>query len=73
LSPPQGDILKQERQNQLLHRNLGALRGRIAPAEGVAENKMGKAHFGWSEGETSPLKIAVDFDFDLEFDLSFDF
>jgi hypothetical protein len=48
----------------------GALRGR-APHEGVAEKKIGLAHFLWSEGETSPLKI--DFDFDLSFDFDFDF
>jgi len=39
----------------------GALRGRPAPAEGVAEKKAGKARFLWSEGETSPLKIFFDF------------
>jgi len=34
----------------------GALRGRQAPVEGVAEKKWGEATFLWSEGETSPLK-----------------
>jgi hypothetical protein len=32
---------------------------------------MGFAHFLWSEGETSPLKIAFDFDLSFDFDLDF--
>jgi hypothetical protein len=34
---------------------------------------MGKAHFGWSEGETSPLKFSFDFDFDFKDFKDFDF
>jgi hypothetical protein len=48
-------------------RDNSAPLGRVLPHEGVAEKKMGFAHFLWSEGETSPLKIAIDFDFDFDF------
>jgi len=50
----------------------GALRGRPAPVEGVAEKKRGEAPFLWSVGETSPLVLSFDFDFAFDF-LYFDF
>jgi hypothetical protein len=47
---------------------------RSLPQEGVAEKKIGFAHFLWSEGETSPLVLSFDFEFDFEFDFKdFDF
>jgi hypothetical protein len=47
----------------------------VFPAEGEAENKNNRTAFcpvifGWSEGETSPLKICFEFDFDVFFDFT---